>query len=165
MYEVRSICQAIAGEVWDRCVALCKIYFLVPAALPATINARFSAVTIPRYCSPKAQSNGNCREPVVRELMRPLLVGNAVSDVATGAKEGRRQRILQCEKREYVRVTLESWRLSYISMYALGGAIQKSVRFPKHHQNYILPYNASTAVVAACCRPTSPSASFDGKDR
>lgn len=56
--------------------------------------------------------------------------GDAASAVTTGAKEGRRWGNLQCEKSEDVRVTRESWRRSYISMYALGGATQKSVRFP-----------------------------------
>jgi hypothetical protein len=100
-------------------------------------------------------------------------IGNAASDVATGAKEGRRQRILQCEKREYVRVTLESWRLSYIYLslqyvctHSEGGrGDDRSLCGSQTPQKLYPTYNASTAIVAACCRPTSPSASFDGKDR
>jgi hypothetical protein len=162
-------------------VALCKIYFPVEA-LPAAINARFSLPSITTHqssapsCSPTAQSDGNCRRPVVGRPTRTLLsMADAASGV-TGAKgKSRRQANLQHEKRrcaEYdVRVTLGSWRLSYFYMYAVGGAITKSVRFLESQtpQNLYPPHAAVLPppwwLRATCCRPTSPSASFDGKDR
>jgi hypothetical protein len=135
---------------------LCKIYFFVAAALPATISARFSAAQSLDTAAKMLNQMAIAESQSFESLRDRCSIGDAASDATTGAKESRRQRNLQCEKREDVRVTLESWRLSYISMYALGGAIQKSVRVPNTTKNYILPYDASTAMVAACCRPTSP---------
>jgi hypothetical protein len=133
---------------------------------PVSPSARYTSA----ICSQNAQSNGNFREPVVRSLTY------AIADVATGALEPRKAGVkgICNAKRENmictsVRVTLESWRLSYvlclISLQYVCTRRGGDAGFPKHHKNYILPYNASTAMVAACCRPTSPSASFDGKDR
>jgi hypothetical protein len=139
---------------------LCKIYFFAAAAaaaaaaaLPATINAGFSARHNPSMLlQPKCSINGNCREPVVRELTRPRKAG--VKGVCNAKRE-----------MMYESHWSHGGCLISLCMYALGGAIQKSVQVPNTTKIISYPTMLPPPWWLRAAGPPPPSASFDGKDR